>query len=98
MAEIMVVGPGAVGGVLACRWVEHGSAVALLGRTPASEAALIRAGLSFTGTTGTTRLIREGLLSARKQGRKPAAAFFCVKSHQTAAGNAGRTAGASCPV
>jgi 2-dehydropantoate 2-reductase len=86
MARILVVGPGAIGGALACRWVEAGREVLLLGRSPAADDRLARRGLSFTGTSGTTRLIKAGLLAARRAGAKPAAdaAFFCIKSHQTA--------------
>lgn len=86
MSRILIVGPGAIGGALACRWVEAGREALLLGRDAASEARLARRGLSFTGTSGTTRLIRTGLVSARASGPKPyaSAAFFCVKSHQTA--------------
>lgn len=83
MPDLLVVGPGAIGGVLACRWAEAGRRVALLGRTPASEAALLRAGFEFTGTTGNTRRVRRGLFSGRRSGTVEAA-FVCVKSHHTA--------------
>lgn len=88
MPTVLVVGPGAIGGALAARWIEDaGWEVLLLGRTAASEASLARRGLSFTGTSGTTRLITKGLVSARRRGPEPPvdAAFFCVKSYQTAA-------------
>jgi 2-dehydropantoate 2-reductase len=85
VTRILVVGPGAIGGVLACRWAESGHETALLGRTAAGDRALTRLGIEFTGTSGTTRLIAKGLVSARKQGPRPQAdaVFFCVKSHQT---------------
>jgi 2-dehydropantoate 2-reductase len=42
---------------------------------------LARRGLRFTGTTGRQRLIRRGLVGARRRGAAPAAfAFFCVKA------------------
>jgi 2-dehydropantoate 2-reductase len=86
MPGILVVGPGAIGGALACRWVEAGREVLLLGRDAASEKELLARGISFTGTSGTTRLIKGGLLSARQRGPRPPveAAFFCVKSYQLA--------------
>lgn len=84
--ELLVVGPGAVGGVLAARWAEAGRRPLLLARTPAEEAALVKRGLLFTGTSGRRRLIRSQLASARRRGPVPAAAaFFCVKSGDTPA-------------
>ncbi len=85
MSDVLVVGPGALGGALAARWVEAGRGVLLLARSAARETELARRGLIFTGTSGRKRLIRKGLASARKQGPAPAsAAFFCVKSRDTA--------------
>ena len=86
MPNILVVGPGAIGGVLACRWAQNGQDVMLLGRTAAGEAAILRRGLDFTGTNGTTLRIKNCLASARRRRPKPRcdAAFFCVKSYQTA--------------
>jgi len=82
--RILVVGPGAIGGALTCRWVEAGREVLVMGRTAASERALVRHGFEFTGTSGTTRLIKRGLASARASGKTTVdAAFFCVKNHQT---------------
>lgn len=84
MPSILIVGPGAIGGALACRWVEAGHDVAVMGRTAASERALVRRGFEFTGTSGRTRLIKKGLVSARAGKRQTVdAAFFCVKNHQT---------------
>jgi len=79
--EILIVGPGAIGGVLAARWIEAGRQVLVLARTAAAESMLARGGLRFTGTSGRQRLIRRGLLGARRRGPAPASlAFFCVKS------------------
>jgi 2-dehydropantoate 2-reductase len=81
MPGILIVGPGAVGGALACRWVEAGQEVLLLGRDPAAERRLLRRGITFTGTSGRTRLISSGLASVR--GRDAVdLAVFCVKSYQ----------------
>lgn len=83
MPDILVVGPGAIGGALACRWVEAKQDVLVMGRTPATERALVRHGFEFTGTSGTARLVKKGLVSARTHRRPVQAAFFCVKNHQT---------------
>lgn len=86
MPQILIVGPGAIGGALAARWVEAGREVLLLARNLAEETALERRGLLFTGTSGKKRLIRRGVLSARRGAKGPvSAAFFCVKSGDTAA-------------
>lgn len=84
MSGLLIVGPGAIGGALACRWVEAGREVMLLGRDAASERKIIARGISFTGTSGTTRLISGGLLGARERGPRPPAelAIFCVKAYQ----------------
>lgn len=83
--EIVVVGPGAIGGVLAARWVEADKDVFLISRRPADELAFARQGLRFVGTSGRERLIRRGLHAA--SGRPPspcAAVFLCVKSRDIA--------------
>ncbi len=84
-AGLLVVGAGAVGGALAARWAERGLTVRLLDRTAASEAALARRGLLFTGTSGRRRLLRGRFLAARKTAGPASCAFFCVKSQDTAA-------------
>lgn len=78
MPPILVVGPGALGGVLAARWAEAGQEVLLLGRKP------VRGGLLFTGTSGRTRRIRAGLRGAGRPA-DCAAVVFCVKSADTGA-------------
>ena len=86
MQDILIVGPGAVGGLLAARWARAGRRVLLLDRTQASEARLVSRGLRVIDRSGKSRSIRRGLLSARAQGRAPvSAAFFCVKAQDTAA-------------
>lgn len=86
MGDQLVVGPGAIGGVLAARWADAGRATLLLARTPTEEARLTRGGLRFTGTTVRERLVRRGLASARRQGPGPVpAAYFCVKAQDVAA-------------
>ncbi|MBI3551878.1 MAG: 2-dehydropantoate 2-reductase [Elusimicrobia bacterium] len=83
---ILVVGPGAVGGVLAARWAAAGKAVMLLGRTAAEETRLTRQGLSYAGADGRRRAVPRRLRSARRLGAAACeAAFFCVKSYDTAA-------------
>ncbi len=83
---ILVVGPGAVGGVLAARWAAAGREVLLLGRSKAEEARLTRRGLSYADASGRRHGVPRRLRSARGAGRLPCeAAFFCVKSHDTRA-------------
>ncbi len=84
-ADILVVGPGAIGGVLAARWVEAGKDVRLLGRRPGQASALARRGFSFVGTSGRARLIRRGLRPASRPAGPCSAVFLCVKSRDIAA-------------
>lgn len=82
---MLVVGPGSIGRLLACRWALGGVKVRLLARTARQEAALSR-GLVLTDAAGRSRLVR-GLTSARldRPSPPPAAVFFCVKAGQVAA-------------
>lgn len=75
-----VVGPGAVGGVLAASLRRAGIPVRLAARRPADGARLARAGLSVTGPDG--RIARVGGLRALsgRPGPGCAAVFVCVKS------------------
>jgi len=83
---ILIVGPGAVGGVLAARWAAAGRDVLLLGRTAAQENRLTTQGLSYAGADGRRQRVPRRLHSARRRGAQFCeAAFFCVKSHDTAA-------------
>lgn len=83
---VLIVGPGAVGGVLAARWAQAGREALLLGRSSSAESRLARDGLRFVGLDGISRRVRRGILSARRTPRRRlAAAFFCVKSRDTAA-------------
>ncbi|MDE2039998.1 MAG: 2-dehydropantoate 2-reductase [Elusimicrobia bacterium] len=84
MADLLIVGPGAIGGVLACRWLEAGCQVMALASHAEREARLSRRGLSFTANGGYRRAWK--IESARRRGPRPPAraAFFCVKNHQTA--------------
>ncbi len=80
---LVVVGPGAVGGVLCAYWTDAGQRVAVLGRTPASETLLVSRGLSFSGLGGAaSRLIRNGFCAARglPAKSKARAVFFCVRA------------------
>ncbi|MBI3297986.1 MAG: 2-dehydropantoate 2-reductase [Elusimicrobia bacterium] len=79
-----VVGPGAVGGVLAASLVRAGLDVRVAGRRPADAAALGRTGLSLTRPTGRSSRVR-GLktLSSRPTG-ECAAVFVCVKASDLA--------------
>lgn len=80
---VLVVGPGAVGGTLACRWAMAGVPVAVAGRTPARERLLAR-GVQYRGKDGKPHRLKLQPAS----GLKPhacEAAFICVKSYDTAA-------------
>lgn len=79
---VAVVGPGAVGGLLAARWAKS-LPVLLLGRSAASESRLTKTGITLINPDGSRQKIRRGLRSARPSSRKCAAAVFCVKSHDT---------------
>jgi 2-dehydropantoate 2-reductase len=85
MDPILIVGPGAVGGVLAARWALAGQKVAILGRTRQAEHRLLKDGLTYAGKDGKTRKITSGIVGARaaRLGRCRAA-YFCVKSSDTA--------------
>lgn len=79
---VAVVGPGAVGGVLAASLRRAGYEVRLSARRPSEAALLVRRGLSLTDPKGRTRLVR-GLkaLSARPAPSGPClAVFLCVKT------------------
>ena len=65
MTDILIVGPGAVGGVLAARGARGGRRVRLLDRSAKDERAVAR-GLSYTARNGRTARLRRGLISARK--------------------------------
>lgn len=83
---ILIVGPGAVGGVLAARWTAAGRDVLLLGRTQAAEDRLTRRPLSYAGADRRRYAVPRRLASARRSRPAPCeAAFFCVKSHDAAA-------------
>lgn len=78
---ILVVGPGAVGGTLACRWVMRGETVAVAGRRLAAEKRLAL-GVAYSGRDGRKRKVRLTPASSLK----PApceAVFICVKSYNT---------------
>ncbi|MBI5623404.1 MAG: 2-dehydropantoate 2-reductase [Elusimicrobia bacterium] len=79
---VLIVGPGSIGRLLACRWILAGRPVRLLARTSRQEALLAR-GMTLTDTRGKRQPVR-GAAGARKtQGSPwPRAAFFCVKSGQ----------------
>lgn len=83
---MLIVGPGAVGSVLAARFAAAGLRVLLLGRDAASERRITGSGVRVTGPDGRRRTTRGGLRSARAAGPGPvAAAFFCVKAGDTRA-------------
>lgn len=80
---ILVVGPGAVGGLLAASLLRSGRPVALLCRDAAQAAALRRSGLSVRGAT-TARLPgrRFAAIAHLASSLGPVrAVFFCVKSY-----------------
>lgn len=76
---VLIVGPGAIGGVLAARWAKA-LPVAVLGRSASVESKIERNGLTFIQPDGSRRKVKE-ISSARLLGPTPAAAIFlCVKS------------------
>lgn len=84
---VAVVGPGAVGGVLAASLAEAGYVVRLAARRDRAAEGLARTGLSFEGPDGRRRLVR-GLkaVSARPRPDGPCGAvFLCVKARDLAA-------------
>lgn len=80
---VVVVGPGAVGLALAAGLRRAGVPTAVLGRSPSSERLLARGGFSMTAADGRKSRVT-GLQSARALKAPAAAAFFCVKSGDTA--------------
>lgn len=83
---VAVVGPGAVGGVLAASLAKAGFEVRLAARQGGEAGRLARAGLSFEGPDGRKRVVR-GLkaLGASPRPEGPCAAvFLCVKARDLA--------------
>lgn len=66
-ARVLVVGPGALGRLLAGRWARAGLRVILLARTPAQESALSLAGIALAGEGRGPQVVR-GVWSARHAG------------------------------
>lgn len=84
---VAVVGPGAVGGVLAASLSKAGYEVRLAARQGGTAGRLAREGLAFEGPDGRRRVVR-GLrpLGAAPHPEGPCAAvFLCVKSRDLAA-------------
>lgn len=97
-----MVGPGAVGGLIAAGLRRAGLGVVLAGRAGPSLRAIRRAGLSVTGPDGRVRRVR-GWLEVSPQPRPRAgcrAVFLCVKAPDIRAGVAAarRLAGREAPV
>lgn len=86
MDPILVIGPGAVGGVLTARWLLAGQTVALLGRSGHGEMRLAERGFFYVEKGGRVRKIKGGIIAARRH-RPPRcrAAYFCVKAADTSA-------------
>lgn len=83
MSDLLIVGPGALGGVLAARFAQAGRRVLVMDRTHGAEEALLRRGLVFADLGGARKPVL-GLASARASERKPClAVFLCVKSQDT---------------
>ena len=87
MDPIVIIGPGATGGLLAATLVRAGLPVSLLCRDSARAARLRRQGLTITGATK----LRVAGKRFRAVSHKPAllaparAIFLCVKSHDSTA-------------
>lgn len=74
--SVLVVGPGAIGGVLA----SYLAPALILGRNAAAERRIARSGLTLIDPQGRRKTVR-GLSSARAaRAQTCAAAFFCVKA------------------
>lgn len=83
MSDLLVVGPGAVGGVLAARFAAKGRRVLILDRTVSGEKELIARGLIHVDLRGNRAPVL-GIASARAAAKKPClAVFLCVKSQDT---------------
>lgn len=78
---VLVVGPGAVGGVLAARWAKS-IPIQILGRSSLAESKIERSGITLIAPDGSRRKIKGGISSARRLAPKTAcsAVFLCVKS------------------
>lgn len=79
--SILIVGPGAIGGLLAAKAADCGQTVYLLSSSSASERRFAQKGLPVKNGFGPIKTVRKNIVSARAFGEKiPASAvFFCVK-------------------
>ncbi|MFC1679062.1 ketopantoate reductase family protein [Elusimicrobiota bacterium] len=77
-----VVGPGAIGGLIAASLRRSGHKVTVVARDAHAAARLRRRGISVTSRSGRTRTFRSGLeaVSRLRPGSGWRAVFFCVKS------------------
>ncbi|TBR24761.1 2-dehydropantoate 2-reductase [bacterium] len=84
---VCVVGPGAVGGVLAASLSKAGFEVRLAARQGGEAHRLARAGLSFEGPDGRRRAVRglKALGASPRPAGDCAAVFLCVKARDLAA-------------
>jgi 2-dehydropantoate 2-reductase len=83
---VTIIGPGAVGGVLAASLSKAGFEVRLAARQGGEAGRLARAGLRFTGPDGRSRLVRglKALGAAPRPDGPCAAVFLCVKARDLA--------------
>ncbi len=82
MRAVLVIGPGAVGSLLAAYASRRGKQVYILGRSLESDKKLLRSGIRFQETSGQTLKIRNGIFCARdfESPLPVSATFVCVKN------------------
>ncbi len=82
MKAVLIVGPGAVGSLLAFYAARNGKTVYLLGKSLKSDQKKVRRGISFKDASGKQFKISNNIFCARNFNfRLPiSAAFFCVKN------------------
>src|SRR5437867_2338562 len=82
---VAVVGPGAIGALIAASLRQAGEKVLLVGRSPKSLRAIKQKGLVVT-LNQTTRRLRGGLELTHRPKKRPGceAVFVCVKSRDIA--------------
>lgn len=79
--RVAVIGPGAVGGVLACSLRRSGRRVVIVARSAADASRIGRSGLRLKDVSGRSRVVRGWEATSRPAGAPPCeAVFLCVKA------------------